>query len=178
MSGEYPSPFSSAGVNEIIRRPRDDDRYVLTDNYQPPHANDLNRLTFALNSFAGLFKFARETAAPAKKQADDVREALTTLDLFFEGRRRTAASNPSAQIVEREERLRAEFELFLIAFQQHSFDLDMDASRLMPEHKNWHSVAEVIAGAFRIAMTPPIPARSSAPPMTAQSRASWLLSSL
>jgi hypothetical protein len=125
---------------------------ILTDNYTRPCHKDLERLARMLDLITGTFRYAKTIGKNANSQADDVREALATLMLFFDERQRAALANGNPRIIESERRLSDEFDSFLLAMEQHQFDLDMDAGLMMAEIENWRGIAKSIAGAFRIAM--------------------------
>lgn len=145
-------PFTFENLKEILHRPRDHPNYVLTTTQRPPSRRDIEEWAFALNNITGVFRFVRKFAH-ADAQADRVRSALETLILFFEERHRACSESgyPPA-VVESEKALHDCFWDFFNAMANHAFELDMDAVLTMPEHKNWHGIAEHVAASFRLAM--------------------------
>jgi hypothetical protein len=146
-------PFTFENVKEILHRPRDHPNYVLTTQ-RPPSRQDIERLAFSLNDISGAFRFSRKFAG-AGAEAERVSSAIETLTLFFGERRRACSESryPPA-VVESERALCDCFWDFVNVMANHTFELDMDAVLMMPEHRDWHSIAEVVAASFKLAMVP------------------------
>jgi hypothetical protein len=116
-----------------------------------PSRQDIELLAFTLNNITGAFQFTRKYACA---ESERVRPAIETLMLFFEARRRACGSEtryPPA-VVESERALYNRFWGFVDAMANHAFELNMDTIKLMPEHKDWHSIAHVVACSFKLAM--------------------------
>jgi hypothetical protein len=129
---------------------------VLKRGTKPGHA-DLATLAKYLNLVHGTFRFAVKVANKSKPAADKVSEAFAVLMHFFEERRSACqvenSVRPSVEIVESEKQLYNDFYGFVRTFEAHEFNLDMDAGLLMRHIDHWHDLAEMIAGAFKVAMS-------------------------
>jgi hypothetical protein len=117
----------------------------------------LETLARGLNDLTGLFRFAKEKAKQSNERADNVATAMAVLEHFFEEREREyRALSADSEIVKSERQLRDKFRAFQHAMYQQDdknlFNLDMDLALVVPEHENWHSIAEGIAGWFILAM--------------------------
>jgi len=123
-----------------------------------PGTVKLTALALALNDMHGTFWFGKTTAPESRfkhARAERIGNAIQVLMCFFD-QRRQAWHAASADDVDRERRLYNQFRDFVYAMTAHNFQLDMDTddAALMPVLESWGHIAEAVAGAFRITMSP------------------------
>jgi hypothetical protein len=142
-------PFSVAILRSILDN-------VLKQPQTKPGKEDLETLANSLNRIHSAFSFATKTGNQSKSTAGEVRGALQILVSFFEKRKQACypegRRGPGDQIVEDERVLYDKFQSLSRAMETHDFQLDMDAGLLMPHLDSWRPIAELIAGAFSLAM--------------------------
>ena len=143
-------PFTVANLRTLLRDT------VLKGNQTMPSVAALHDLASILNSLRGLYAFLSKDTKDAKRRADKVRDAFSTIQEFFEERAEACGWTDTPKVDTKtyavEQALYNHFYSFMEAFRDHPFDLDMDADVIAGYLNGWHSIAGKIACSFKGAM--------------------------
>ncbi len=143
-------PFTVANLRTLLRND------VLKGNQVLPSVADLQILASHMNALCETYAVFSKDTKDAKHFADKVRDALSTIQQFFEERREACGCADAPEVDTKtyaaEQALYNHFRSFMEAFTSHSFDLSMDADVIAPNLNGWHSIAGHIASSFKLAM--------------------------
>jgi hypothetical protein len=140
-------PFTDAKLRVILKS------VLKQPNIKKPSLQEVEELAFALNDICGAYRFSRDVAKKSNTMAAEVREALATLERFFEERQQMCERGYRPETIAAEQILYGKYCDLVSALRDHDFVLDMDVAATTPEmKKGWRDIALAIASAFKLAL--------------------------